>query len=264
MRKSDWNRAVKERSKAVCKIFRKAFCFSLGPLIFLSLSLSFVRPLGATFYGDVSSGQHEMKFRNGRYLVYLPPGFNSNSRFPLVFIPYINFSGRGMTVEPGELMQIWKNIADQRKYVVILANAGGVFIKLDEWYEGLIQEIKPMFSIDRKRVLVTGFGDGAHYAIHLGTSYPEEFTAVAPLAGTLEGWWKGLMRFKKSNPPSFYFLSGAQDTIVPSDQVETTAKEMEKKGYAVRFERLEGIGHTYTDEIAVKIADWFDSLTKAW
>ena len=225
--------------------------------------VSFVKPLGATFYGaGPSGGLQEMKFRNGKYVVYLPPDFNSNSRYPLVFLPCVNFSGRD-AIDPGQLMQSWGNVAHEREYVVVLALAGGVFVQLDQWYKALLAEIKPIFSIDRSRVLVTGFGDGAHYALHLGVTYPEEFTAVGPVAGSIEGWWKGFMRFKKTNRPKFYFLSGTEDKIITPDEVEKTVSKMEGKGYSVKFEKLEGIGHVYSDEIALKIADWFDNLKKA-
>jgi predicted esterase len=68
------------------------------------------------------------------------------------------------------------------------------------------------------------------------------------------------MKFKKSNPPQFYFLAGAEDTVVPAEAIRETADEMKQKGYSVKFETVRGIGHDYSDELTAKVSDWFDSL----
>jgi len=218
--------------------------------------------LGATFYGEnPGPGLHEQKLKNGRYLVYLPAGYSQIARYPLVILSHSDPDGNA-TVDPQALMKSWVALADARGYIIALPLAGGVFFAIDEWYLEALEMIKSYYAADPRRVLVTGFGTGGHYALHLGVTYPGEFTAVSPVAGTFEGWWKGLMKFKGGNRPKFYFLAGANDSRVPPSKVKAAADEMRQKGYSAEFEELANLGHAYSDEMTVKIADWFDGLKK--
>ena len=131
---------------------------------------------------------------------------------------------------------------------------------IDPWYTQLLARLKEQYSVDSRRIFLTGLGGGAHYALHFALTHPEEFAGVSPVAGTFEGLWTGLMQFKRGNRPAFYFLAGNKDMRVPLEKVRQTADEMKQGGYSVRFETMEGIGHEYPDEFINKVADWFDSL----
>lgn len=244
------------------KFFRKAFLFGWGSLVFLALSVSLIKPLSATFYGEnPGPGLHEHQIKNGNCLVYLPKGFDPNRRYPLVVLSHVAPNGMS-DVDPDAFLESWSKQADLRGYIVALPLAGGVFVLIDDWYKEALETVKMYYPVDPRKVLLTGFGAGAHYAIHFGATYPEQFTGVSPVAGTLDGWWRTMIRFKKGNRPQFYFLGGAQDRVVPAAKVQETAKDLEEKGYSVRFEELQDLGHSYTDEVTLKVADWFDSLPK--
>jgi len=214
----------------------------------------------ATFYGEVPrAGLHEQPFENGRYLVYLPTGYDQKNRYPLVLISNIYLGVP--EVELNELMDPWMQLADERKYIVVLPIAGGVFPLVDKWYLALLDTLKDAYSIDSSRVLLTGFGAGAHYAIHLGATQPKLFRAVSPVAGILHDMVNSGTYFAKRNRPDFYFLSGAEDKQTPPEEVRAVADLMRDKGYSVRFEKLAGLGHVYVPEFASKVADWFDQLS---
>ncbi len=226
---------------------------------FLFLLLQPSTLLQATFYGESPRpGLNQYPFKRGGYYVYLPSNYNQEHQYPLIVLSHI-YMGEP-ELEPQELMESWIRLADQRNYIVILPIAGGDPRFTDAWYLDLLRTIRELYAIDQSRILLTGFGAGAHYALHLGASYPDEFRAVSPVAGPIEGYWKQSTRFLKKNRPNFYFLSGAQDHRVPSKEVQQTVKMMDGMGYQVQFETLEGIDHSYSDEFTQKIADWFDKL----
>ncbi len=229
--------------------------------IFMAVLFFSVSPVVATFYGpEPQPGLHEYQFNNGRYYIYLPAGYNQDGQYPLVVLSY---SYIGVTeIEPREFMHSWKNLADGRNYIVVLPIGGGDVRFIDQWYKNLLETVKSSYAVDSSRILLTGFGAGGHYALHLGASNPIGFRAVSPVAGTWEGYWKDRTPFPKKNRPDFYFISGAEDTQASPKEVQQVAESMEKRGYSVRFEKLEGIGHAYSDQFTVKIADWFDSLSK--
>lgn len=218
-------------------------------------------PATATFYGEVpSAGMHALEFKHGKYRIYLPSSYDGTTRYPLVIVASI--ISRVQAVDPQEIMQSWSDLADTRGYIVLLPIAGGVYGKVEEWYIDLVKEVEKTFTVDRYRVLLTGFGDSAQFAIYLGVTFPEEFTAVSPVAGTLRGDFRQFMHFKAGKRPQFFFISGSEDAIVTPAKVCEAVEELKGKGYDVQFQEIDGIGHHYSEEITTCIADWFDSLSK--
>lgn len=215
--------------------------------------------LHATFYSESPRpGLNQYPFKRGSYYIYLPQNYNQEHQYSLILLSHI-YIGEP-EIEPQKLMESWIQLADRRNYIVILPVGGGDFRFIDAWYQEFLGMVRSTYAIDESRILLTGFGAGAHYALHFGATYPERFRAVSPVAGILEGYWKELTRFPNGNRPDFYFLVGARDTQVSPDQVQALARWMEKEGYSVRFETLEGIDHSYSYEFTQRIADWFDKL----
>lgn len=238
----------------VCRLF--LFAASFVTVIFLA---DF--PVqAATFFGEnPEPGLHEELFRKGSYLIYLPPGYDPSTRYPLVVLSHMNEGGT-VDVDPEDLIRLWMKPAEQRGYIVAMPLVGGVPEMIDPWYDEVLSRIEQLYSVDRKRILLTGLGGGAHYALHLALTHPEEFTGVSPVAGTFEGLWTGQMQFRKGARPAFYFLAGRKDTGMPAEKVRQTVDEMRRGGYSVQFEIMEGIGHEYPDKFITKVANWFDSL----
>lgn len=136
------------------------------------------RLLQATFYGEPPRpGLHEYSFRNGQYYIYLPAGYNQEKQYPLVVLSYI-YLGES-EIDPHRFMESWISLADTRNYIVILPMGGGDPRFTDAWYLDFLKAIRELYAIDPSRILLTGFGAGAHYALHLGASYPDEFRAVS-------------------------------------------------------------------------------------
>ncbi len=230
----------------------------------LSLLCVFSPAYAATFYGEnPGSGVHQHQFRNASYLVYLPPDYDPASRYPIVLI---SFAYLGITeVDGEELFESWAKVAAERGYIIIFPMVGGTYEDAVIWWQDFLKDIKIRYSADRSRTFLTGFGDGGHLALHLGTSYPDFFLGVNSMSGMLEGPWRQLMNFKRSSRrPDFYFLAGDLDQKVNPVKVQTSADFLKKKGYRVKMETLPDAGHFYSDEMTLKTADWFDELRRRY
>src|SRR4030095_8935587 len=89
--------------------------------------------------------------------------------------------------------------------------------------------------IDRKRVAVGGFSDGARYAISLGLQNGDLFTHVAAFS---PGFYVGNQRRGR---PLFYISHGKRDEILPFDTTRLrVVPELEEATYSVRFNELHG------------------------
>ncbi|MSR78132.1 MAG: hypothetical protein EXS63_07935 [Candidatus Omnitrophica bacterium] len=207
---------------------------------------------------ELQPGLHTVPYKNAEYMVFLPLSFSPEKKYPLIVISYIYTGVKD--IDPSEMMDSWSRVAEEREYVVVLPIVGGIDEKIIEWYRDLLKDVKARYSINRSHVLLTGFGDGAHFAYYLGTTIPEEFSAVSPVAGTLKGSWERRIYFKKSDRRPFLILSGAADSKVPSRAIQESAEKLKSQGYDVSYEELPGEGHTYSDTTVQKIADWFGNL----
>jgi len=76
----------------------------------------------------------------------------------------------------------------------------------------LIDDLVARFTVDGRRVFVTGFSDGASMAFRLGVELANRIAAVAPVSGYL--WLKNP---KLSRPVSLLYMVGSNDPFVPLD-----------------------------------------------
>jgi phospholipase/carboxylesterase len=110
-------------------------------------------------------------------------------------------------------------------------------------------------SIDASRIALGGFSDGASYALSLGTSNGDLFSALMEFSPGF--YHPDTIRGK----PRIFISHGTSDPILP---FETTSlaivPRLRDDGYQVKFVEFSG-GHTVTLDIATQAMDWFISTT---
>ena len=106
-------------------------------------------------------------------------------------------------------------------------------------------------AIDRRRVAIAGFSDGATYALSLGLPNGDLFTHVIAFS-------PGFIR--EDNPvgnPPLFVSHGVRDTILP---IEATSRaivpHLRAQGYTVEYVEFAG-GHSVPAEIATQGLSWF-------
>jgi phospholipase/carboxylesterase len=105
-------------------------------------------------------------------------------------------------------------------------------------------------AIDRARLSVGGFSDGATYAVSLGLINGDLFRRVLAFSpgfvipGTLRG------------KPRFFISHGTTDGILPIDRCSRLiVSQLQKRGYDVTFREFEG-GHEIPPAIAREGMTW--------
>lgn len=106
-------------------------------------------------------------------------------------------------------------------------------------------------TIDRRRIAVGGFSDGATYALTLGVSNGDLFPAVIAFSpgGIVAGEQRGV--------PRFFVSHGTLDSVLPIGRTgDAVVKKLRDAGYKVTYRRFRG-DHEVPEEMSAAAIRWF-------
>ncbi len=175
----------------------------------------------------LAPGQHPQSFERrvtvetlGRFLLYLPAGFDAHSgtRYPLLI--FLHGSGEsGEDLEKVKAHGPPKLLASRPDFPFIVASpqARNSFERFDPVaLNAMLDELLEQLPIDQDRVYLTGLSMGGFWTYGWASQHPERFAAIAPVCGG----WDAADACRLKDVPVWAF-HGAQDPVVPlaGDQV---------------------------------------------
>ncbi len=185
-------------------------------------------------------------------VVYIPPGLTGPA--PLfVLLHGATGSAAGITRRTDAIA-----LADELKMVILAPDSRertwdairGHFGPDVAFLDKALAKVFAMVPIDRTRVAIGGFSDGASYAISLGLQNGDLFTHVAAFS---PGFYVGKHRRGR---PIFYVSHGKRDEILSFDNTaRRIVPELEAATYSVRFKEFDG-PHTVPAPIAREAFEW--------
>jgi phospholipase/carboxylesterase len=104
-----------------------------------------------------------------------------------------------------------------------------------QFLNSALQRVFDTVAIDRARLAIGGFSDGATYAISLGLINGDLFSRVGAFSAgfVIDGAVQG--------KPSFYISHGTRDQILPIDRCgRRIAGDLKSRGYEVTFREFDG------------------------
>jgi phospholipase/carboxylesterase len=106
-------------------------------------------------------------------------------------------------------------------------------------------------AVDRKHVAISGFSDGASYALSVGLANGDLFTHVLAFS-------PGFMEPPAIiGRPRIFVSHGTRDQILPIDATSRAfVPKLRAARYAVRYQEFEG-PHTVPTDVAREAMDWF-------
>jgi len=115
-------------------------------------------------------------------LVYAPSGLENNR--PLL----ISLHGMGQSAEYQQGMAKWEEVADTAKFVVVYPSTVGTTWDISgtsdlDFIEAIINEMSNKYSIDLKRVYLSGFSMGGMMTYHAANNLADKIAAFAPVSG---------------------------------------------------------------------------------
>jgi phospholipase/carboxylesterase len=201
----------------------------------------------------ISPGEHHLRLDGGRgALLYVPAGYDGVTPAPFVLSLHgaggNEFSGQFplreladdtglILLSPASQSQTWDVIVDRfGPDVAVIDRALG--------------EAFSRCTVDRDRIALAGFSDGASYALSLGLRNGDLFSHVMAFSPGF------VAQIDAIGEPRIFVSHGTHDPVLP---IEPTSRRiapgLKRKGYAVEYREFEG-GHTVPPDIAREAVDW--------
>ena len=208
---------------------RKTASFRLK-LFLLALSLVFT----ATASDASSRGQRNDRLflmqhgdEQRSYRVHLPPSYDGKKPLPVVLILH----GGGGEAEGMARITGFSEKADRKGFIAVYPNGTGILsgqfltwnagnccgnaldFKTDDvgFIRALLKKLKKNFSLDSKRIYVTGLSNGGMMSYRLACELSGEIAAIAPVAGAMN------VECKPARPVSVILFHGTEDGHVRYD-----------------------------------------------
>lgn len=196
----------------------------------------------------------ETRFRSGQ--IYIP---HSAGTVPLPLLVLLHGSGR----DSSDWFPAFKKDAERGRFAIVAPEANG------KTWGGGVHDFGPdaavvdralalaatKCTINRRRIAIGGFSDGASYAMSLGIANGDFIPNVIAFS---PGYFIGKQQRGKA---AFFISAGVSDPILPVDQCSRRfVATLRAGGYPVEYKEFFG-GHQFTSSVADAAMDW---LSKRW
>ena len=177
------------------------------------------------------------------YAISIPPNYSPSARVPLVLALHFGVGGGNSAGAGRDVLEILVRPA--------LAQLGAIIVAPDslrgDWSAAenenavnlLLDAVLASYSVDAKKIVVTGFSMGGAGTWHFAEKYPERFSAAVPVAGrppaSAAEWRLPVLAIHSRN-----------DQVVPIGPTETRIAELQKSGTDAKLIALTGITHFET------------------
>ena len=202
----------------------------------------------------VSPGLHRLHVGVGKgALLYVPSSYDASKPAPLAIMLHGAGSGANRGVGP------FLDLADDRGIVLLAPHARGRTWDLLEGGYGrdvlliqtLLERVLEDLSIDRRRIALEGFSDGASYALSLGITNGDVFDHIIAFSPGFAA------PAASRGPPSVYITHGTEDRILPIDSTSRRiVARLRKMGLHVTYREFDS-GHLVPRDLAVDALNWW-------
>jgi phospholipase/carboxylesterase len=208
--------------------------------------------------GPLVPGRYDLKLDKSRDgTLYVPAGYTPSVAMPLI----VWLHGAGGS---GQVSANLASLADEFGYLVLAPDSRewtwdailGRFGPDVEFIRAALDSTFERCRVDRQRITLAGFSDGASYALSLGISFGDVFRHI--YAGS-----PGLMQpIEVNGKPPIFISHGLQDQTMPID--ETSRKfvpRLKALGYDVTYREYEG-RHQLPAPILREVFEWLAAMDK--
>src|SRR5712671_836358 len=196
-----------------------------------------------------------------RYAIYIPGNYSPSAPAPLILALHYGVRGGDAAGAGGDVVQILIGPA--------LAELGAIIVAPDSvrgnWsspenekaVNALLDMVVAHYSIDKKKVAVTGYSMGGAGSWHFAEKFPERFSAAIPVAGrppaSASGWRLPVLA-----------IHSRDDQVAPFDPTEARIAELQKTGVNAKLIPLSGITHYEMDRFQDALRQAVPWLREIW
>jgi predicted peptidase len=195
------------------------------------------------------------------YAISIPANYSAATPVPLILALHFGVGGGDAAGAGGDVVQILIGPA--------LAELGAIIVAPDSvrgnWsspenekaVNALLDMVLAHYSVDKKKVAVTGFSMGGEGSWHFAEKFPERFSAAIPIAGkppqSASGWRLPVLA-----------IHSRDDQVAPFDPTEARIAELQKAGVNAKLIALTGITHYETARFKDALRQAVPWLEEVW
>jgi predicted peptidase len=237
----------------------------------VAYAILFLLPIGASAQvaGEppvLTQGLHNLKLPRAdepaiHYAMFIPANYSPSAPVPLILALHFGVRGGDAAGAGGQVVQILIGPA--------LTELGAIIVAPDsvrgDWsspenekaVNTLLDTVLAQYSIDKKKVVVTGFSMGGAGAWHFAEKFPDRFSAAIPVAGrpptSASGWRLPVLA-----------IHSRDDQVAPFGPTQTRIAELQKAGVDAKLIALTGITHYQTYRFRDALREAVPWLREVW
>lgn len=108
---------------------------------------------------------------------------------------------------------------------------------------------------------LVGFSQGAGLAYEVGPRRPDQMAGVVAIAGRMKR--KHALATEVRSKPPFLILTGAEDNLMPTDEIAQTAATLSQVGIPAMKITMAGVGHRISDVGIAAASDFVKTALQA-
>jgi polyhydroxybutyrate depolymerase len=157
-----------------------------------------------------------------KYHVHLPLNYDRRNAYPVVLV----FHGVTQTVESIRVLSDFDRIANEHEFIAVYPEGFLRMWEYDdvdqtqiddlEFMSALLDRLDEELSIDRQRIYAAGLSQGGFFAFRLACKMPDQFAAVASVAGSMTPELVETCRPGQAVP--VVMVHGTEDINIPYDE----------------------------------------------
>lgn len=192
----------------------------------------------------------------GGFSMYVPEHYTPERRWPLV-VALHGGGGHGR-----DFLWQWLKDARGRGAIVVAPTSSGRTWPLQEEDRDtprlleLVDQVRSGWSIDPRRVLLTGMSDGGTFAYLAGLQTDAPFTHLAPVSSAFHPILVEVAEPDRLRGLPIFVAHGALDWMFPVEMARSAATLLSAAGAAVRYREVADLGHCHPVERVGEILHW--------
>jgi phospholipase/carboxylesterase len=194
----------------------------------------------------------------GGFSLYVPEYYTPDRAWPLV-VALHGGSGNGRG-----FLWSWLRDARSRGAILVAPTATGPTWALmgDDTdtpnLNRIVDEVGSRWTIDERRMLLTGMSDGGTFSYVSGLDGASRFTHLAPVAATFHPLMAEIADAERLRGLPVFITHGQQDWMFPVQTARQTRQLLSAAGANVTYRELDDLSHCYPREINAEILQWLN------
>jgi predicted peptidase len=196
-----------------------------------------------------------------RYAISIPRSYSASKPVPLILALHFGVGGGNAAGAGLDVVQILIGpaLSELRAIIVAPDSVKGDWSSPENEtaVNALLDMVMDHYSIDKRKVVVTGFSMGGAGSWHFAEKFPNRFSAAIPVAGkpptSASGWTLPV-----------FAVHSRDDQVSPFGPTEARIAELQKAGVNARLVALTGITHYETYRFRDALRQAIPWLREVW